>query len=194
MKTRNYKSKVLIFLLIAFGINGFSQIIGTKIDVQGKYYSDQMWIFSMPTTMQLENGCNGLKVIGASSAPQIYAVETDGNYQVQSISEFKNITLSFKAGIDTSYTMTFTNQNLAQSYQKLYLIDSVANKTVDIYKTGTKYLFIAKNSIPINRFRIVTSIDEIKTVKSNVIDSPEVIPSVTSDAEAGLFSQNIKQY
>ena len=40
----------------------------------------------------------------------------------------------------------------------LYLIDSVSNKVVDIYATGTKYSFTAQPTLaPIRRFKIVTS-------------------------------------
>jgi hypothetical protein len=189
MKTSYFLTSFLTFLVLTFTLNGFSQIIGTKIDVQGTYYSDQMWAFSIPTcNRNFDTGWDDYKMTGTSSAPQIYAVEADGNYQVDAIPDFNNTYLAFTAGIDSLYTMTFTNQNFSEKYSKLYLIDSIANKTVEIHKSGTKYLFIAKNSISIKRFKIVTSITESAIVTSTIPDLNPEISEVPSQIVAQTLS------
>lgn len=193
MKTNYIKQLLVTATLFTCMLQGFSQISGTRIDVQGAYFSDQMWVFSVPTcTRYFDNGWDGYKMLGTSQAPQIYAVEPDGNYQVDAVPNFNDTYISFIAGVDTSYTLTFTNQDLALGYQTLYLIDSVANKTVDIFTTGTQYSFTASNLTPIKRFKIVTTLpvvvvptpvvtpDPVVTV-TPVTPTPVVTPTPTPD-------------
>jgi len=160
MKTTTLK-KILLKLALLMMIAHVSaqDLVGTRIDVQGTRFSDQMWLFSVAScTYNFDNGWDGYKMFGTSMAPQLFAMEPDGYYQVASIPDVNNTYLGFSAGVDTSYTFTFTHQNLANRYQQLYLIDSVANKITDIYTTGTKYHFTAQISInPIRRFKIVTT-------------------------------------
>ena len=134
-------------------------LIGTRIDVQGTRFSDQMWLFSVAScTYNFDNGWDGYKMFGTTMTPQLFAMEPDGYYQVASIPDVNNTYLGFSAGVDSAYTFTFTHQNLSNRYQMLYLIDSVSNKVVDIYATGTKYSFTAQPTLaPIRRFKIVTS-------------------------------------
>ena len=160
MKTTTLKKTLLnLVLLIMITHVSAQDLVGTRIDVQGTRFSDQMWVFSVAScTYNFDNGWDGFKMFGTSMAPQLFAMEPDGYYQVASIPDVNNTFLGFSAGVDTSYTFTFTHQNLANRYQQLYLIDSVANKFVDIYTSGTKYHFTAQTTInPVKRFKIVTS-------------------------------------
>lgn len=161
----------------------FSQdLVGTRIDVHGARFSDQMWLFSVAScTNDFDNGWDGFKMFGTPLAPQLFAIEPDGDYQVDAIPDFNDTFLGFLAGIDSVYTFTFTHENLSKDYQQLYLIDSVANKTVDIYQSGTTYTFtasITKN--PVKRFKIVTS---------NPTDL-NGIPNPTSSVTTGLNQPN----
>jgi hypothetical protein len=160
MKTTTFK-KVLFKLALLMMIAQVSaqDLVGTRIDVQGTRFSDQMWVFSVAScTYNFDNGWDGYKMFGTSMAPQLFVMEPDGYYQVASIPDVNNTYLGFSAGIDSVYTFTFTHQNLTNRYKQLYLIDSVSNKVVDIYTSGTKYSFKAQTSLtPIRRFKIVTS-------------------------------------
>jgi len=160
MKTNLFKKFFLkLALLIMIAPVSAQDLIGTRIDVQGTRFSDQMWLFSVAScTYNFDNGWDGYKMFGTSMAPQLFAMEPDGYYQVASIPDVNNTYLGFSAGVDSAYTLTFTHQNLSNRYQMLYLIDSVSNKVVDIYATGSKYSFTAQTSFaPIRRFKIVTS-------------------------------------
>lgn len=160
MRTNPFKSFFLMMTLLMIVSKAISQdMVGTRIDVQGARFSDQMWLFSVTScTNDFDNGWDGYKMFGTPLAPQLFAIEPDGDYQVDAIPDFNNTYLGFSAGIDSVYTFTFTHQNLAKDYQQLYLIDSVANKTVDIYQSGTKYTFTASiTTKPVKRFKIVTS-------------------------------------
>ena len=180
MKTITLKPLVVTIALFVFMLQGFSQITGTKIDVQGAYYSDQMWVFSVPTcTRYFDNGWDGYKMLGTTSAPQIYAIEPDGNYQVDAIPNFNNTVIGFIAGTDVTYTMTFTNQYFSPTYTNLYLIDSVANKKIDIYTSGTKYTFTATNRTPVKRFKLVTEAVVIPPVIPPVVTPPPPSPTLT---------------
>jgi len=160
MKKSILKSVILNLVLYLFTSQTSAQSLTCiRIDVKGTFYSDRMWVFSVPsTTRNFDWGWDGNKMFGSPLSPQLFAMEADGNYQIDVIPDFNNTYLGFWAGIDTVYTMTFTHQNLSVHYQQLYLIDSVSNKTVDIYQTGTTYTFKAFTTPdPVRRFKIVTS-------------------------------------
>jgi len=139
-----------------------SDMIGLKIDVKSLNYSDKMWLFSKNSfTKNFDNGYDGLKILGSALTPQIYAIESDGNYQIDCINDLDNTNLGFKAGQDTEYTMTFTHQNLSSKYSGIYLVDLVEKKTIDITGDSTTYVFNATSTDKtVQRFRIVTRIYE----------------------------------
>jgi hypothetical protein len=141
-----------------------------------------MWIFTDPNCSHgFDNGWDGEKFIGSKLTPQLYAMETDGIYQVNSVDDMNNTYLGFRAGEDSMYTLTFTHQNLELKYTNVYLIDSVAQQTVNITPSGTQYSF---RSLPtdtiIKRFKIVTS-PEIST---------NVTAPVTKNTNLKVFSSN----
>lgn len=161
-------------------------LTGTRIDVKGTFYSDNMWLFSVSTcSRSFDWGWDGHKMFGCSLSPQLFAIEADGNYQIDVIPDLNNTFLGFSAGIDSMYTMTFTNQELSANYKQLYLIDSVANKTVDIYQTGTTYKFKAFATCnPVKRFKIVTS----KPADSNLTNT------ITTDVNQPNSTNNLRIY
>ena len=159
MKTTNFKSMLVTLAVLLFTLQGFSitYYAGTRIDLTGATSSDQLWIFGVPgTTRGFDNGWDGYKMTG-TVATQIYAVEASGNFQVDAVPDMNNTYIAFQAGADTEYTMTFVNQALSPTYTSLYLVDSVANKTINIYTTGTTYTFTATNTTPIKRFKLIAS-------------------------------------
>ncbi|MDD4969580.1 MAG: hypothetical protein PHT07_09140 [Paludibacter sp.] len=175
MKTSTLKSLLLKLTLILIVAQVSAQnLVGTRIDVQGARFSDQMWLFSVAScTYKFDNGWDGYKIFGTSIAPQIFGIELDGYYQVASIPNVNNMYLGFAAGVDSIYTFTFTHQNLSVEYNQLYMIDSVSNKTIDIYQTGTTYTFKASKTLaPVKRFKIVTSkpidINPVNTLTTDI--------------------------
>ncbi|MDP4239677.1 MAG: hypothetical protein Q8904_09455, partial [Bacteroidota bacterium] len=135
--------------------------IYTRIDVRGSRYTDKMWIFTNPScSHNFDNGWDGNKFLGSPSAPQIFAMEPDGDYQVNSVDNINNTNIGFLAGEDTNYILKFTHENLNGKYSNLYLIDLQENTTTDITASGTTYSFsAAKTTQPVNRFKIVTNAD-----------------------------------
>ena len=136
----------------------------TRINVTSdkSVYSDVMWLFSVPScTHGFENGWDGEKYVSEiTAAPQLYAKEASGNYQVNSVDDFNNTRLGFVAGEAENYTFTFTSKNLEMEYPALYLYDMETNDVVDITTSGTQYSFTATpNSTTTNRFKILTSPD-----------------------------------
>jgi len=135
-----------------------TDLISTMIDLTGQHYSDRMWIFTEPScTRNFDNGWDGRKILGSSLAPQIYALEPDGDYQVNSVSDMHNTDLAFQAGDEVEYTLKFTHQNIQQRYAGVYLVDLVENKTVDVTQSGSTYTFAtAQSDAPTKRFKILT--------------------------------------
>jgi hypothetical protein len=135
-----------------------TDLISTMIDLTGQHYSDRMWIFTEPScTRNFDNGWDGRKILGSSLAPQIYAIEPDGDYQVNSVSDMYNTDLAFQAGDEVEYTLKFTHQNIQQRYAGVYLVDLIENKTVDVTQSGSTYTFAtAQSDTPAKRFKILT--------------------------------------
>jgi hypothetical protein len=135
--------------------------IYTRIDVKGSDSSDHMWIFTDPTcTRGYDNGWDGFKILGSVMTPQIYSMEADGVYQVNSVDDINNSYIGFRAGIDTSYTLTFTHQNKDPRYNGIYLMDLIANKIVEVTTSGSQYSFKSTSGSPIEkRFKIIASVD-----------------------------------
>jgi len=179
MKTTTLKKLIVTIALAIFVLQVSAQSIGTRIDVQSTNFSDKVWIFTNPIcTHGFDNGWDGYKMVASVYSPQIYADEAGEHFQVDAIPDVNNTLIGFQPSSDTLYTLTFTHQNLALKYQQLFLIDSIANKTIDIYTSGTKYTFIAKNRTPINRFKIVTSvvIPPVTTIPVDTVVSPVIPP------------------
>jgi len=133
----------------------------TIIDVKGARYSDRMWIFSEPVcTRGFDNGWDGEKFLGSAVAPQLYAMEAAGDYQIDAVDDINGTELGFLTGEDSIYTLTFTQENLETRYPAVYLLVLETNSTTEITQSGTIYPFTAQpGSSPVKRFRIVTNID-----------------------------------
>jgi len=127
------------------------------IDVKGETLSDRMWLITDSLSSNtFDNGYDGMKMLGSSLAPQIFAEEADGNYQVNTVKNINNTTLCFQAGKDREYTMKFTNSYISKNYAGVFLVDLLENKTIDITESGTEYKFTANSTPnPVKRFKIV---------------------------------------
>jgi hypothetical protein len=139
------------------------------IDVKGSRFTDRMWIFSDPScSHSFDNGWDGEKFLGSALTPQIYSMEVDGDYQINAVNDIHNVEIGFRTGEDTNDTLTFTYENLSSTYPKIYLVDLQESITIDISESGTKYPFTAtNNSVPVKRFRIVTSIEQGTSIQNN---------------------------
>ena len=176
MKTSTLKSLLLTLALMLVASQSYSQdYTGTRIDVNGSRYYDQMWVFSISScTRGYDNGWDAYKMLGSAIAPQIMAMEESGNYQVDAVPDYNNTVIGFKAGEDTQYTLTFTNDNLTLKYEHLYLVDLVANDTIDVSLTGSKYTFnVEPTAVPVKRFILITSLPVVVPPTPEV---PVVVP------------------
>lgn len=134
------------------------QKVFTQITVAGSKYEDKMWLFSQPEcTHGFDNGWDGRKFFGSALKPQIYALETDGNYQVNAVNNVDSTILGFRTGQDTEYTIYFDHTNIDLQYQELYLTDLATNETVDILQNGSSYTFNTTDSQDGARFKISVS-------------------------------------
>jgi len=133
--------------------------IATRIDLSGTHPADCMWIFTDPKcTNNFDNGWDGKKMMGSVLSPQLFAMEPDGDYQIDAVSDINGTCLGFNAGQDTEFKLIFTHQNAGIRYSGLYLVDLVENKTIDITASGSEYAFNAVSTpSPVKRFKIITS-------------------------------------
>ena len=167
-------------------IKSSESIISTRIDVAGTSYSDRMWIITnSDCTRGFDNGWDANKFLGSSFAPQLWAMESDGDYQVDAVNDINNTNLGFIAGEDTEYTLTFSHDNTSVQYPALYLLDLAQNTITDITTSGTTYSFTANGSDDTNRFKIVTS-QGITTNTSNLANKTLSIYS----SQQTIFIQN----
>lgn len=143
-----------------------------RIDAESKSANDRMWLFvDDHFTPYFDNGFDGIKMTGSALNQQIYAVEKDGNYQIDAVKDIENSNIAFQAGQDTDYKLTFTNENIAGKYEKLYLYDIQENKVIEITESGTTYEFTAQSTPnPVLRFRIITKKETNQTSEnSNIV-------------------------
>jgi len=152
-------------------VSSVDSTVITIIDVQGTRYTDKMWIFSIPQcSRDFEQGWDGYKMFNSTKTPQLFAMEETGNFQVNSIPDIDKSYLGFRAGEDTSYTLTFTHFNLELSSKELYLVDLLENKIVDIYASGSKYTFNVHHTfMPVKRFEIVTNLSSLTKANDTTI-------------------------
>jgi hypothetical protein len=143
---------------VSSSIENSSDKVCSRIDVRSSNGGDRMWIFSENNcTRSFDNGWDGVKILGSSLSPQLYALEPDGNYQVNVVDDMNNTELAFQSGSDVEYTLTFTHQNISRYYPGVYLVDKVENRIVDVTENGSQYSFLAVSTPnPVNRFQIVT--------------------------------------
>jgi hypothetical protein len=179
-----------------------SEGISTRIEIAGSRFIDKMWLFTNPLcSKDFDNGWDGYKYTGSSLSPQIYDIETSGNYQVNTTNNINNTLIGFIPGEDTDYKLSFYHQNSQSIYPQLYLIDLVTNKITDITQSGTEYSFTSTNN-PSNsaRFKIMTdagtttaSTNIVQVQKEIVIfNSEKTIIINNKSAESGnLFIRNM---
>jgi len=130
----------------------------TVIDVKGARFADRMWIVTEHTcTRKFDNGWDGEKMTGSALTPQLFAMEADGNYQVNAVDDMNNTILGFQPGEDVEDTLTFTHVNMETRYAGVYLEDLVEKRTLDISQSGAKYTFTSEpTATAIKRFKIIT--------------------------------------
>lgn len=146
-----------------------SDMVSTRIDVSGSTYSDRMWLFSDSTcSKNFDRGLDGYKMLGSTLSPQLYAIEPDGEYQIDAVNNMNDTQLGFKPGVDVEYTFTFTHQNTNSRYAAIYLMDAVENKVVDVTANGSQYKFAVDATTTYkNRFRIITRYNEQSSQESS---------------------------
>jgi len=139
--------------------NTSSGKVFTRIDLSGSHHADCMWIFTDAScSSKYDNSWDGSKILGSTLTPQLYAMESDGDFQIDAVADMNGTYLGFNSGPETDYTLTFTHQNAGTYYSSLYLVDLLENKTTDITNSGTEYTFTAtQTSSPAKRFKIVTT-------------------------------------
>ena len=117
------------------------------LESENRKLSDRAWIFvDESTTRTFDNGYDGEKMFGAAKLSQLYAVEADGNYQVNAVPDMQNTSLNMKAeeGV-SSYTLRFAHHNMADKYDRIFLTDLLTNTVTDITEDGSEYAFTATN-------------------------------------------------
>jgi len=136
-----------------------SDKVFTRIDVSGSRFSDRMWIFTNPAcTRGFDNGWDGYKFLGSALTPQLFAMESVGDLQIDAVEDINETYLGFKAGEDSKYTLSFTHENMGARYTSLFLQDLQDNTVVDITQSGTNYTFMSQSTTdPVKRFKIVSS-------------------------------------
>ncbi|MEI6052330.1 MAG: T9SS type A sorting domain-containing protein [Opitutaceae bacterium] len=131
--------------------------VNTRIDLIGQKFSDRMWIFTDAScSRNFDNGWDGRKILGSSQVSQLYSIENDGNYQINAVNDMNESYIGFQAGEDTQFKMVFNHENTDKIYGKIYLVDLLANKTIDITQNGTEYAFTANANDATKRFKIIT--------------------------------------
>ena len=160
--------------------------VSTIIDVKGTKSADRLWLITQAgCSRTFDNGWDGSKFIGSALSPQIYAIEPDGKYQVNTVADINDTEIGFQVGEDSEYTMTFTHTNIKTNYAGIYIVDLLENKTIDITESGSTYTFSASSSTQAEkRFKIVA-----RHYEENAPDSESQVKVFSSNGN--IFVQNL---
>lgn len=143
-------------------------MVSTRIDVIGTNYNDRMWIFANENaTDGFDNGYDGRKFLGFEGVSQLYGIGNDDIYQINVVKDLNNALIGFQPGTETTFKLKFNNENIESKYTNLYLVDMVANTITDITTSGSEYNFVSASTDPVNRFKIITSATDVKTIKDS---------------------------
>lgn len=130
--------------------------ISTRIDLTGTTFADRMWIFvDGSCSTGFDNGYDGPKMLGLSEVSQLYGIGDDDIYQINALDDINKAYLGLQPGLDKNFKLKFTHNNVSSKYSALYLVDLVANATVDITADGSEYTFTASTTDPVKRFKII---------------------------------------
>jgi len=172
-------------------VSNSSDFVYSTIDVVGAHGGDRMWLFTNSgCTHSFNNSWDGYKMFGSALVPQLFAKETDGDYQVDAVNDVNNTDLGFQAGTDTEYTLRFTHTNTQSVYDKLYLLDNVTGSVTDITASGAEYVFTAQtSSTPTARFKIITTVNN---ATGNIDVNSNSLLKVYSSHKT-IFAQNLSK-
>ena len=133
--------------------------VSTRIDVISDNSTDRMWVFSDSNcSRSYDNGWDGRKILGSTLSSQIYAVEKDGNYEIDAVNDMNETIIAFKPSLDSNYKLIFNHENIENSYETVFLQDLTNNAITDVTTTGSVYAFTAvPNSEGSKRFKLITA-------------------------------------
>jgi hypothetical protein len=147
-----------------------------RLNLQGATTDgDVMWMFVDPeTTAGHDNGWDAIKMASLAGTPMLHSINSTGRYQINAVSDMHNTDIEFRAGTtDSQYKITIDNENIENTYQKIYLFDIETGVITDISESGTEYEFNTSTKTLSVRFRILTALPST-TATSNKQDNAAV--------------------
>jgi len=157
-------------------IQAENQRVFTLIEVKSAKYADQLWLFhNEACSHNFDNGWDARKNMSAKALPQIFAIEKDGDYQINAVENYDQTILGFRNGEDSLYTLKFVHQNLEITSKNLYLYDILKKTVIDISTSGTEFKFEANPTAePTSRFKILTQNETIDQLKNNSAENIKI--------------------
>lgn len=141
------------------------------IEVEGGGFSDRLWFFHRSDApKEFYNGWDGRKLIVNGRRAQIYSVDKDGDYQVNTVDDLHQSVIAFRSGEAEDYRMKISHIGMDHVCPHgFYLIDNKTNRVIDISQSGTYYHFKADSySETEKRFKIVTDLSSIYDEKKKL--------------------------
>lgn len=133
------------------------------LNVIGDAYGDRVhMLVRSDFSEEYEDGWDGRKIEGDAHAPKLAVVKEGGDMSVAAIPTAEERFLSFRAGVDSIYTFTFSYEG-----ETIYLYDILAQQATEI-RTGNTYTFEARNKTAVNRFLITKNPPRIPTDINNM--------------------------
>ncbi len=116
--------------------------------------ADKLYIFEREDfTNEFDNGWDGTKMFGSSSAPQLYSQQGNGKMAVAAVPEMEGMEINFIAGTDTNkYTFKFEYAD----EEPLYLYDRDKLEFTRI-EDGSTYTFTTDDNVAHARFMLTRS-------------------------------------
>jgi hypothetical protein len=98
----------------------------------------------------------------SNKSAALFARETSGDYQVNTVDNLDNTNICFVPGGDSKYKLKIVSRNIHDVYGSLCIIDLFKNKVIELGSDTTEYEFTSENiNQPQNRFRVISSLSSI---------------------------------
>ena len=134
-----------------------------SIDLIGENSFDKLWLIHEESAdRNFNNGWDGYKMRTSNKSAALFARETSGDYQVNTVDNLDNTNICFVPGGDSKYKLKIVSRNIHDVYGSLCIIDLFKNKVIELGSDTTEYEFTSENiNQPQNRFRVISSLSSI---------------------------------
>jgi hypothetical protein len=149
-----------------------SPYVYSLVTIAGGEQFDRVWLFTDEhCTPSFDNGWDGRKFVAPAGTLQIYASQSNENFQINATDNINGTNLVVRpAEGEKAYTLHFSHTNIETAYERLLLVDIQTGTVSDVTADGSTYTFIVNAGDVANRFKLITKYAETGNVEDDNIN------------------------